>query len=328
MTTTTTSAADAPADRSHAVDPVVTGIGVVTPALLDPAGERSGAWFDHRAQLGRGYKYLPKASQYLLAATARALADTGTDLTGVPEHHRAVTVGTNNGMSQMYGDFDRTVIESDSTLLSPASVPYFSVNLVGSRVAMEHALKGYSLGVHSPRVAGLEAIEHGGRALRAGRARWLLAGAAESPLDWSEPGSAGSEDGAVALVVEPAAEVSARGGRAHGRVRARGFFLPPPLAAGPDGAARAAALLDVAFAGLGVSGPRPPVRLVGADDAVTEAVAAALGTGVTTYPAGVGCLAPVLHVIEALREPSAAQLVVGIAAQGNVSVALVVPEPS
>ncbi|WP_369390555.1 beta-ketoacyl synthase N-terminal-like domain-containing protein [Streptomyces sp. CG1] len=316
-------AVGAPAAGTAVMDPVVTGVGVVTRETIDPAGERGAAWFDLRAQLGRGYKYLPKASQYLLAATARALADTGADLADVPEHHRAVTIGTNNGMSQLYGEFDRTVIEGDSTLLSPATVPYFSVNLVGSRVAMEHALKGYSLGVHSPRVAGLEAVEHGSRALRAGRARWLLAGAAESPLDWSEPGSEGSEDGAVALVVEPAAAVAARGGRAHGRVRVRSFLLPPPLAATGDGTA--ARLLGAALHGLGVSGSRPPVRLVGADDVVTEAVAAALGDGVTRYPAGVGCLAPVLHATEALLRGDAEQLVVGVAAQGNVSVARVTP---
>ncbi|MEY9994417.1 3-oxoacyl-[acyl-carrier-protein] synthase II [Streptomyces sp. V4I8] len=316
------------APTTAAVDPVISGIGVVTPEVLDPAGERTGAWFDHRAQLGRGYKYLPQASQYLLAATTRALADTGADLADVPEHHRAVTVGTNNGMSRLYGEFDRTVIEGDSTLLSPASVPYFSVNLVGSRVAMEHALKGYSLGVHSPRVAGLEALEHGSRALLAGRARWLLAGAAESPLDWSEPGSEGSEDGAVALIVEPAAAVAARGGRAHGRVRVRSFLLPPPVAAAPDGVGTAARLLGAALDGLGLSGPLPPVRLVGADDAVTAAVAAGLGTAVTRYPAGVGCLTPVLHVTEALREPGAGpQLIVGVAAQGNVSVTHVAPQP-
>lgn len=327
MTTTETTAA-APASEAVATDPVVTGIGVVTPEALDPAGERTGPWFDLRAQLGRGYKYLPKASQYLLAATGRALTDTGAALADVPEDRRAVTIGTNNGMSQLYGEFDRTVIEGDSTLLSPATVPYFSVNLVGSRVAMEHALKGYSLGVHTPRVAGLEAIEHGTRALRAGRSGWLLAGAAESPLDWSEPGSEGSEDGAVAFVVEPAAAVAARGGRAYGRVRVRGFLLPPPVAAAQHGPVTASRLLGNALQGVGVTGPRPPVRLIGADDAVTRAVAAALGDGVTHHPAGVGCLTPVLHVTEALRLPGAEQLVVAVAAQGNVSVALVTPRAS
>nr|BCN28645.1 3-oxoacyl-ACP synthase [Streptomyces sp. SANK 60404] len=326
--TATQTAAGAAAPDAVAVDPVVTGIGVVTPEALDPAGERTGPWFDLRAQLGRGYKYLPKASQYLLAATTRALADTGAALADVPEDRRAVTIGTNNGMSQLYGEFDRTVIEGDSTLLSPATVPYFSVNLVGSRVAMEHALKGYSLGVHTPRVAGLEAIEHGTRALRAGRSQWLLAGAAESPLDWSEPGSEGSEDGAVALVVEPAAAVAARGGRAYGRVGVRGFLLPPPVAAAPDGAQTASRLLRTALQGVGVTGTRPPVRLIGADDAVTRAVADALGDGVTRHPAGVGCLAPVLHVTEALHRPGTPQLVVAVAAQGNVSVALVTPRTS
>jgi 3-oxoacyl-[acyl-carrier-protein] synthase II len=306
-------------------DLLVTGIGVVTRAALDPLGERTKDWFDHRAELGRGYKYLPKASQYLLAATARALTDTGAELADVPEHQRAITVGTNNGMSELQGEFDRTVIEGDSTLLSPATVPYFSVNLVGSRVAMEHGLKGFSLGVHSPRVAGLEAVQHGVRALRAERARWLLAGAAESPLDWSEPGAADSEDGAVALVVERAEAVAARGGRAHGRVRVRSFLLPPPVADSPRGREQAERLLAAAVAALGLTRGRPEVWLVGGDDAVTGAVAGALGETVTRIPAGAGCLGPALLVAGLLREASAEQLVIGAAAQGNVSVAHVVP---
>ncbi|MFF8937589.1 beta-ketoacyl synthase N-terminal-like domain-containing protein [Streptomyces sp. URMC 128] len=306
-------------------DLVVTGIGVVTEAVLDPEGERTKGWFDHRAELGRGYKYLPKAGQYLLAATARALTDTGAELAGVPEHHRAITVGTNNGMSELQGEFDRTVMDGDSTLLSPATVPYFSVNLVGSRVAMEHGLKGFSLGVHSPRVAGLEAVQHGVRALRAGRARWLLTGAAESPLDPSEPGSAGSEDGAVALVVERAEEVEARGGRVHGRVQVHSFLLPPPLADSPRGRERAELLLADAVATLGLRGRRPQVWLIGGDDTVTRTVEAALGEGVIRGRAGAGCLGPAVQVAALLREAFVEQLVIGVAAQGNVSVAHVVP---
>ncbi|NGO12375.1 3-oxoacyl-ACP synthase [Streptomyces sp. HC44] len=306
-------------------DLVVTGIGVVTEAALDPEGERTKGWFDHRAELGRGYKYLPRASQYLLAATARALTDTGAQLADVSEDHRAITVGTNNGMSELQGEFDRTVIEGDSTLLSPATVPYFSVNLVGSRVAMEHGLKGFSLGVHSPRVAGLEAVQHGVRALRAGRARWLLTGAAESPLDWSEPGSAGSEDGAVALVVERAEDVAVRGGRAHGRVQVRSFLLPPPVADSPQGQEQAERLLAAAFAALGLARRRPQVWLIGGDDAVTGTVEAALGEGAIRASAGAGCLGPAVQVAALLREAFVEQLVIGVAAQGNVSVAHVVP---
>ncbi|MEV6960363.1 beta-ketoacyl synthase N-terminal-like domain-containing protein [Streptomyces sp. NPDC051207] len=306
-------------------DLVVTGIGVVTEAALAPRGAGAKGWFDHRAELGRGYKYLPRASQYLLAATARALADTGSPLADVPEHHRAITVGTNNGMSELQGEFDRTVIDGDSTLLSPATVPYFSVNLVGSRVAMEHGLKGFSLGVHSPRVAGLEAVQHGVRALRAGRARWLLAGAAESPLDRSEPGAAGSEDGAVALVVERAEEVAARGGRVHGRVHVRSFLLPPPLADTPRGREEAERLLADAVAALGLVRRRPGVWVVGGDDPVTRVVGDALGEDATRVRAGAGCLEPAVRVAALLREAFAEQLVVGVAAQGNVSVAHVVP---
>ncbi|CAM5265221.1 hypothetical protein SCALM49S_01153 [Streptomyces californicus] len=67
-------------------DLVVSGIGVVTPWSDTPADaavatgrpSEPGDWFDHRERLGRrGYKYLPTATQYFLAAARSALADAG-----------------------------------------------------------------------------------------------------------------------------------------------------------------------------------------------------------------------------------------------------------
>jgi 3-oxoacyl-[acyl-carrier-protein] synthase II len=168
-------------------------------------------------------------------------------------------------------------------------------------------------------------VQHGVRALRAGRARWLLTGAAESPLDRSEPGASGSEDGAVALVVERAEEVEARGGRSHGRVQVRSFLLPPPVAESARGREQAERLLAAAFTALGLAGRRPQVWLIGGDDAVTGTVEAALGEGAVRATAGAGCLGPAVQVAALLRDAFVEQLVIGVAAQGNVSVAHVVP---
>ncbi|WFB08814.1 3-oxoacyl-ACP synthase [Streptomyces sp. LX-29] len=323
MTTATTATATTTATA------VVTGIGIVTRETLDPAGEKEGdAWFTARAVLGRGYKYLPRSSQYLIAATRRALADAGTDFDAIPDSERAITVGTNNGTSAMQGEFDRTVIEHRSDVLSPPSVPYFSVNLVGSRVAMEHQLKGFSLGVHSPRVAGLEALQHGQRALAARRARWLLTGAAESPLSPDEPGVASGEDGAVALVVEPAADAAERGATGYGRVRVRSFLLPRAQAARADGLDLARRPVEAALAGLGLGlrdRRRHPVRLVAEDCVVADRVSRLLGPSVTRVPAASGCLGPVLEVADLLTSGAGEHLVVSVAEQGNVSIAYVAP---
>ncbi|NUS86148.1 MAG: 3-oxoacyl-ACP synthase, partial [Streptomyces sp.] len=176
-------------------DLIVTGVGTVRPE-----------GFDFKTALGpRGYKYLPTASQYFLAAAKRALADAGPGtLEATRAERRGAAVGTNSAAASLHDAMDRTVMETGAADLSPATAPYFSINLFGSRLATEHELKGFNLTFASPRVAGLEALETGRRALAAGRARWLLAGATEQVLAEGEPGAETSEAGAVALVLEPA----------------------------------------------------------------------------------------------------------------------------
>ncbi|MEU5611095.1 beta-ketoacyl synthase N-terminal-like domain-containing protein [Streptomyces sparsogenes] len=290
--------------------------------------------FDFKTALGpRGYKYLPPASQFFLAAAKRALADAGPgSLEAVDPERRAAAVGTNSAAASLHDAMDRTVIGTGAAELSPATAPYFSINLFGSRLATEHHLKGFNLTFTSPRVAGLEALQNGGRALAAGRARWLLAGATEQALAEGEPGADTSEAGAVALVLEPAAAVAARGGRVYGTVAVRSFFLPPAMAASEGGAGRARALIEGALDALGhpAGGPAPggpqPVTAVLDGSPVGRAVVAALGERAEHVPAGAGCLEPVARVAAALADGAGpARVVVTAAAEGNAAVCLVTP---
>ncbi|KUJ66213.1 3-oxoacyl-ACP synthase [Streptomyces albus subsp. albus] len=299
-------------------DLVVTAVGVV-----DAEG------FDYRSELGRrGYKYLPTASQYFLAAAKRALAETGQDaLEAVDPERRGAAVGTNSSADGLHAQMDATVLETSAEDLSPLTAPYFSINLFGSRLAIEHALKGFNITLTSPRVAGFEALGIGARSLTLDRADWLLAGATEEALPGSVPGAAASEAGAVALVLEPAAAVAARGGRALGRLAVRTGFLPPAAAQGADGAALARELVADALTALGGSLDQGlPVTAVVDDSPVGKAVAAALGEAAERVPAGSGCLAPVLSVAAALTgEAAGPRAVVTAAAEGNVGVCLVAP---
>ncbi|MDN3060747.1 beta-ketoacyl synthase N-terminal-like domain-containing protein [Streptomyces sp. SRF1] len=247
---------------------VVTGIGTV-----------SADGFDFRTALGRrGYKYLPAASQYFLAAAKVALAQAGPDaLEAVGPEERGAAVGTNSAAVALHHMMDRTITATGAEDLSPALAPYFSINLFGSRLATEHDLKGFNLTFTSPRVAGLEALQAGRRAIATGRARRLLAGATEEALPEGEPGADRPESGAVALVLEPASAARSRGAAALGRVAVRSFFLPPRVAASADGAGQAAALLRDALAALGHRADRPlTVTAVLDGSPVGEAVAAAL----------------------------------------------------
>ncbi|KUJ65265.1 hypothetical protein ACZ90_48810 [Streptomyces albus subsp. albus] len=309
---------------------VVSGIGEVLPPA-DGIADRD--WFDYRTELGRsGYKYVPRSSRYLLGAAKRALGDAG--LAELPEQYGldcGVALGSNNCASDLHGEIDRTVLERGLGGLRPTTAPYFSVNLFLSRLAIEHGLKGFSVGLHTPRVAGLESIEAGLRAVTLGRASWLVLGVTEEPLDPVEPEAARSEDGAVVLTVEPAERVRERGATEYGRVAARGFFLSPAAAADPARAAgHTERLLAGALAGLGVepnASAGLPVRLVADASPVADALAAALGSAahrVDRVAAGPGCLGPMAEVARALRAGEES-LVAAANGTGQVSLARVRP---
>ncbi|GGZ35796.1 hypothetical protein GCM10010387_32480 [Streptomyces inusitatus] len=322
---------------------VVSGIGVVTPwtdqpekAALADRPAVPGQWFDHRTRLGpRGYKYLPPASQFFLAAAKYALADSDDDPARHAAERRGAAVGTNSSAVALHDSMDRTVLEESAAALSPASAPYFSINLFGSRLATEHGLKGFNLTLTTPRVAGLESLETGARAVAAGRASWLLAGATEEALPEGLPGHERSERGAAALVLEPAGAVRARGGRVYGGCRVSSHFLAPAVAASAEGPERARRLIARGVAGAGFdgtgtgsgSGAAGVLRVIAVVDesAVGRAVASAAGPGATLVAAGAGALEPLLQVAGALAELTAPVLVVATAPGGNLSLALLTP---
>ena len=316
-----------------AIDVVVTGVAAVTPrgdSLAEVlAAERCAppdGWFDPRQRLGkRGYKYLPAASQYLLAATRSALEDARDDLATVPPDTRGVAVGTNSAASALHAAMNRTVVHSSTDELSPAFAPFFSINLFSSRLATEHKLKGFNLTSTSPRVAALEALETGLRALRLGRASWLLIGATEEPLDAEEPGAARSECGAVALVLEPRQAAERRGARVYGQLRARTAFLPPTAAAGSAGQQRAADLIRAGLRALGGAADAAGVLVVVDDSPVGRAVAAVAGDGAERVAAGSGCLEPLLQAAGLLTCGDRERVLVTAAAHGNVAIALATP---
>lgn len=295
----------------------VRGVAVVEP---DPAQREAipGAWFDHRRELGRGYKYLPQSAMYALAATRRVLADAESSFDTVDPERRAIFMGTNNAVSVVQGDIDRTIAERGSHVLSPAAAPYFSINLIGSRVAMEHSIKGFSLGFHTPRTAGLEALQFGASALAGGRADIVLAGVAEEPLDSAESGAPG-QDGAVVFALGAATE------NARHAIASCSLFLPP--------SARNAETVDAelhnalrSLAATGTSGETPAqVVLAGPDCAVTSAVHDALIRDHTSDVelhsiATAGSFQPVRVLVDLLNRPTPGRrIVVATSEYGNVA---------
>ncbi|MFD6227334.1 beta-ketoacyl synthase N-terminal-like domain-containing protein [Streptomyces sp. NPDC060232] len=306
---------------------VAHGAGVVLPP--EGAGPAQ-AWFDHRARLGRGYKYLPPACQYLLAAARTALEDSGREAdphapATAPELRGAV-VGTNSAVAALHAAIDETVRREGASALSPMSVPYFAVNLVAGRLSTEHLLKGFNLTVTSPRVAGVEALHLAALELAAGRAAVTLAGAAEAPDP--RAGDAEPEAGAALFVLRPGGGPVPAGGAV---LRTVLRFVPPPALAAAEGRRRARDSVRQALDALRAGGPAPDeVELLADPSPVGDAVADALRSWcadrapVSTRWSGAraGALAPVVRLAaRPLPAPAGCRLVVTASRAGNVALA-------
>ncbi|WP_405440036.1 3-oxoacyl-ACP synthase [Streptomyces avidinii] len=294
--------------------------------VLPPDGTDPRApWFDHRARLGRGYKYLPPACQYLLAAARTALAASGEEEQRHAPELRGAVVGTNSAVAALHADIEGTVRREGAGALSPMGVPYFSVNLVAARLSTEHRLKGFNLTVTSPRVAGIEALHLAALELAAGRTAVALAGATEAPDP--RAGDAVPEAGAALLVLRPGGgPVPADGAVLRTVLR----FLPPPALAAPQGRALAEDSVRQALDALCAAGPGPyEVELLADPSPVGDAVARALRAWcagrapVSTEHSGAraGALAPVAR-LAARPLPAAGGTRVAVVASRAGTVAL------
>ncbi|WP_432080190.1 beta-ketoacyl synthase N-terminal-like domain-containing protein [Streptomyces sp. WAC 04229] len=342
----------------------VTGVGIVSPWGDTPeaADDARGAavpgtyeWFDHRARLGpRGYRYLPPAAQYALAAARTALDDGGRPQ-AVPADRRALLLATNAGPAELLDAMDGVVLAEGAAGISPASAPYFAVNVLGNRLAAELSLTGFALTVATARTAALDALSAGALALAAGRCDSLVLAAVEEPPPAraaAGPGRPG-EQGAGVFTLESVAGARARGAAVTATLRARSLFLPPTALDRAEGRARAGQVLTDALAALLVppegdaapGGSAPPLLRLDLDDSpVSEAVAVAVaglgasvteaddagGAGRAVHPGRrTGCLGPALAVARAVTaRDTRRRLVVCASGAGHVALVRASPGPS
>ncbi|WP_189151925.1 beta-ketoacyl synthase N-terminal-like domain-containing protein [Streptomyces lacrimifluminis] len=338
----------------------VTGVGVVSPWGDDPetavvggsAPFPAGEWFNHRTRLGpRGYKYLPSAAQYILAAARAAQVDRG-----CPEAHpadrRGFLLATNAGLAGLFDSMDATIAAEGAAGISPASAPYFAVNVLGNRLAAELSLNGFALTFATARTAAVDALSTGALALASGRCDTLVLAAVEEPVPDGRGG--GGEQGAVALTLEPAVAARARGTAVRATLRTRSLFVPPAALDGAQGRAHADRVLAAALTQVLPSANPPSTVHVDLDSSpVSAAVVAALAgipvrlpepprdgpypdgppedddparTGRLLPPRRIGCLGPALAVARAVNAAKGGdQLVVCATGAGHVALVRVSP---
>lgn len=314
----------------------VAGLGIMAPGIsgpdgaLVPAGEATLDWFQAAVALpGRGYRRLPDACKYLLAAARLAIADAGNRLSETERDRRAAVVATNNAGAALLEELDYTIIFKEAAEMPPSTTPYMIMSLFASRLSVEHDITGFNLTVNTPVTAGLEAIQIASRAVAAGRASTVLVAAVEEALSPSQLPSGGSQAGAAVLYCEPAPTGVAR----YGTCRARSTFLDPANADPGTAAAVFASLLG--------DSDNPPSRIDAILDDSAVGVAAARWLDqlageceVVLVPtsAQTGCLAPVQRVVGLFAQEHAASArpaVLAASAQGTIALAelTVVPRP-
>ncbi|MBC2877573.1 MULTISPECIES: beta-ketoacyl synthase N-terminal-like domain-containing protein [Streptomyces] len=279
----------------------VVGMGIVAPGVTGPddasapAREAAPGWFRADVALpGRGYRRLPDACKYLLAASRLAVRDAGDRFAETAPDDRGATVAMNHAGAALLEELDGVITREGAAELPPSAAPFIAMSSFAGRLSIEHGITGFSLTLNSPVTAGLEALAVAARAVAAGRARTVLVGAVEEALSPSQAAGGGWEAGAAVLQCEPATE--GPGGGPYGTCRARGGFLRPDAGAG-DAAATFARL----------TGDDPPARVEAVldDSAVGTAAArwldrmAAGGCEVAVVPADAqaGCLTPLRRVM-------------------------------
>ncbi|MFC9897578.1 beta-ketoacyl synthase N-terminal-like domain-containing protein [Nocardia sp. NPDC127579] len=177
---------------------VVVALGRCRPPSPDAEG-----WFNPRTELGRGYRHLPDAAHYLLAA-ARQVAP----LLDRPAGDRwGVSIGSAFGSARLHDDIERSVADGQAHLLSPTAAPYFAHNMVASQLSAEYGITGMCLSVHTPGTAGLDAIGLATSALDAARVSRAIVGGFEAPRREAAPGE--RAEGAMVLVLAADAALTA-----------------------------------------------------------------------------------------------------------------------
>lgn len=301
----------------------VVGLGMVAPGVsgaegaLAPAEVAVPGWFRAEVALpGRGYRRLPDACKYLLAASRLAVGDAGDRFARTERNLRAAVVAVNNTGAALLEELDHIIMREGADEMSPSSSPFIAMSSFASRLSMEHDITGFNLTVNSPVTAGLEALRIAARAVAAGRARAVLVGAVEEALSPAQSTGPRSEAGAAVLQCEAVAGTDAR----YGTCRARGAFLVPGAVAsevdavfgplvGDDPPGRIDAVLD--DSAVGAAAARWLDRLGGACDVV-----------VVPSPAQAGCLVPLRRVLGLFAQEHPAptrRAVLAASAQGTLA---------
>ena len=239
---------------------VITGIGALTPAGLDPesvwktfdegraaVSAENGSWvgrvdFDPAQYLPpKERKRVDRIGLFSLIGTKLALEDAGVEVTEENRTRIGAIVGTGVGPMESMEQFSRPVYEEGAGAANPAVFPNTVYNAAGGQVAIKVGIVGPASTVTAGHAAGASALIYAYDLVAENQADAIVAVAADALTDTvidayrelgilasAEPAANGANgfalaEGSVALVLERRSKANERGARSYGEVLGYGI---------------------------------------------------------------------------------------------------------
>ena len=225
--------------------------------------------YDPEAELGaRDARRLDRFVQFALAASARAVADSGVPLDALSTLRRGAVIGSGVGGLGEIETQHRVMLEKGPDRVSPLTIPKMMINAASGHVAIKFGLQGPTSAVSTACASAANAIGDALWMIRTGRADVMLAGGAEAaltpmglcgfaamralstrnddptrasrPFDRDRDGFVMAE-GAGILVLEAEEQARARGARIYAEVLGYGTSTDAAHITAPDEEGRGAA---------------------------------------------------------------------------------------
>jgi 3-oxoacyl-[acyl-carrier-protein] synthase II len=225
--------------------------------------------FDPEAELGaREARRLDRFVQFALAASARAVADSGFPLDALSASRRGAIIGSAVGGLGEIETQHRVMLERGPDRISPLAIPKMMINAASGQVAIKFGLGGPTAAVSTACASSANALGDALWMIRTGRADMMLAGGAEAaltplglcsfgamralstrndeptracrPFDRGRDGLVMAE-GAGILVLEAEEQARARGARIYAEVLGYGTSTDAAHITAPDEEGRGAA---------------------------------------------------------------------------------------
>lgn len=121
-------------------------------------------------------------SQYAVAATKEALADSGLNIEQEDPYRFGVSVGSGIGSLQAMEREHRKLIDKGPGRINPLLVPMMICNMAAGNVSIQFGLKGKSINVVTACATGTNSIGEAFRAIQYGEADMMAAGGTESSI--------------------------------------------------------------------------------------------------------------------------------------------------